>query len=65
MEEIPRASREVRSISTVRIRASDQEVIGGYRGIVEVLPEDRRKVRASKVMLVRAGLLASQEDRLL
>lgn len=62
---MPSASRDMRSISTVRIRASDQEAMGGYRGMEDMLPEERRNVRALKVRSVRMGALASRAERLL
>lgn len=63
MCEIPSAARDVRSISTVRVRASDHEFMGGLRGMVDVLPLEVRKVRALKVMSVRVAERASKEER--
>jgi len=38
IEEMSRAERASRSISTLRVRASDQDFMGGSRGMVCVLP---------------------------
>lgn len=62
-EEISRAVRDSRSMSTVLVRASDQEVIGGENGIVCVLLSAVRKVMADRDISEITAPFAARDER--
>lgn len=59
---ISSAARASRSISTVRMRASDHDFMGGLKGIVWDFPSTDSIVRASKVMSRARGFDAALAD---
>lgn len=63
MEEMSRADRDSRSMSTVLVRASAQEVMGGVNGIVCVLLSAVRRVIAEREMSERAAPRAARDER--
>lgn len=58
-----RAALDALSISTVRVRASDQDVIGGLNGTICVLPSRVWKVISEKEMSVIVGEWAADDER--
>lgn len=61
---ISSASRDSRSMSTVRVRASAQLFMGGVKGIVRVFLVDVEMVISLKVISVRVGEAASRGESL-
>lgn len=64
MLDMSRAARDSRSMSTVRVRASAQEAMGGLKGMVCVFLFGVWMVMEVKEMSVMVGEEASREESL-
>jgi len=64
MEEMSRAERASRSMSTDRVRASAYEAMGGEKGIVCVLPSVVMNVMAEREMSVMTAPRVERAERL-